>query len=116
MSSKFPQTVLAADNSEVFIESIDTSRLTKWMHDVLVEVDAVRKHFKPHHVHDLRVALRRCRSLALGLAELDPGAAWTRLRKEAKKPLSALGNLRDAEVMRGWITRLRVNDKPSTDQ
>ena len=116
MSSKLPQTVLAADNSEVFIESIDTSRLTKWMHDVLVEVDAVRKHFKPHHVHDLRVALRRCRSLALGLAELDPGAAWTRLRKEAKKPLSALGNLRDAEVMRGWITRLRVNDKPSTDQ
>jgi CHAD domain-containing protein len=116
MSSKLPQTVLAADNPEVFIESIDTSRLTKWMHDVLVEVDAVRKHFKPHHVHDLRVALRRCRSLALGLAELDPGAAWTRLRKEAKKPLAALGNLRDAEVMRGWITRLRINDKPSTDQ
>src|SRR5579864_6564022 len=104
MSSKLPQTVLAADHPEIFIESIDTSRLAKWMHDVLIELDAVRKHFKPHHVHDLRVALRRCRSNALGLAELAPGAAWTRLREEARKPLVALGNLREAEVMRRWIT------------
>jgi exopolyphosphatase/guanosine-5'-triphosphate,3'-diphosphate pyrophosphatase len=116
MSSKLPQTVLAANHPEVFIESIDTSRLAKWMHDVLIELDAVRKHFKPHHVHDFRVALRRCRSLALGLSELDPGTAWTRLRKEAKTPLVALSNLRDAAVMRGWITRLRVNDQPSTDR
>src|SRR4249920_2092980 len=99
MSSKLSLTVLAANNPEISIESIDASRLTKWMHSVLVELDAVRKHFKPRHVHDLRVALRRCRSLALGLTELDPGAAWARLLKETKKPLAALGNLRDAEVM-----------------
>ncbi len=61
------------------------------MHAVLVESDAVQQNFKPNHVHDLRVALRRCRSIAQGLAELDPDPAWTRLRKEAKKPLAASG-------------------------
>ena len=117
MSSKLPQTVLAAANHpEESSTSLDTSYLTKWMHSVLVELDAVRKHFKPHHVHDLRVALRRCRSIAQGLSELDPDHAWARLRKEAKKPLAALGDLRDAEVMRGWIARLHANDRVSTDR
>ena len=117
MSSKLPPTVLiAANKPEEIFTPIDSSRLTKWMHAVLSELDAVRKNFKPTHVHDLRVALRRCRSIAQGLAELDPDSAWARLRKEAKKPLAGLGNLRDAEVMRGWIARLHVNDKPSTDR
>jgi CHAD domain-containing protein len=117
MSSKLPPTVLVAANApEESFTSIDSSRLTKWMHSVLVEMEAVRKHFKPGHVHDLRVALRRCRSIAQGLAELDPDFAWTRLRKEAKRPLAGLGSLRDTEVMRNWIARLHVNDKPSTDR
>jgi CHAD domain-containing protein len=116
MSSKLPPTVLVdANQSEESLTSIDSSRLTKWMHSVLIEMDAVRKHFKPRHVHDLRVALRRCRSIAQGLAELDPDSGWERLRKETKKPLDALGRLRDTEVMRGWIGRLHVNDKSSTD-
>lgn len=117
MSSKLPSTVLVAANKpEESFTTIDSSRLTKWMHSVLVEMDAVQKHFKPNHVHDLRVALRRCRSIAQGLAELDPDSAWVRLRKEAKRPLAGLGSLRDTEVMRGWITRLHVSDKPSTDR
>jgi CHAD domain-containing protein len=116
MSSKLPQAALIAANMpEEPLTSIDSSRLTKWMHSVLIEMDAVRKHFKPRNVHDLRVALRRCRSIAQGLAELDPDSAWERLRKETKKPLDALGGLRDTEVMRGWIGRLHVNDKSSTD-
>jgi CHAD domain-containing protein len=117
MSSKLPPTVLvAANEAEETFTSVDSSRLTKWMHAVLIELDAVRKNFKPVHVHDLRVALRRCRSIAQGLAELDPDSPWARLRKETKKPLEALGGLRDVEVMRGWIARLHVNDKASTDQ
>lgn len=116
MSSKLPQAVfITTDQSQESLTSIDSSRLTKWMHSVLIEMDAVRKHFKPRHVHDLRVALRRCRSIAQGLAELDPDSGWERLRKETKKPLDALGRLRDTEVMRGWIGRLYVNDKASTD-
>src|SRR5580704_6913747 len=98
MSSKLPPTVLvAAHKPEESFTTIDSSRLTKWMHAVLVEMDAVQKHFKPNHVHDLRVALRRCRSIAQGLAELDPDSAWMRLRKEAKRPLAGLGSLRDTE-------------------
>jgi CHAD domain-containing protein len=115
MSSKLPQSVLAAANQlEDSPPTIDSSHLTKWMHAVLVELEAVRKHFKPRHVHDLRVALRRCRSIAHGLSEIDPGSAWVRLRKEAKRPLAALGSLRDTEVMRGWITRLHVNGNGSS--
>jgi CHAD domain-containing protein len=117
MSSKLPQTVLvAANDPEEYTASLDPSLLRKWMHAVLEETDAVRRHFKPRHVHDLRVALRRCRSVAQGLAELDTGAAWTRLRKEAKKPLAGLGDLRDTEVMRGWIVRLKVEDAASVEQ
>lgn len=117
MSSRLPPAVFVAANTpEEPSTTIDSSRLPKWMHSVLVEMDAVQKHFKPNHVHDLRVALRRCRSIAQGLAELDPDSAWNRLRKEAKRPLAGLGSLRDTEVMRGWIARLRVNDKPSTDR
>jgi CHAD domain-containing protein len=116
MSPKLPQAVfIATDKQEESLTSIDSSRLTKWMHSVLIEMDEVRKNFKPRHVHDLRVALRRCRSIAQGLAELDPDSGWERLRKETKKPLDALGRLRDTEVMRGWIGRLHVNDKASTD-
>jgi CHAD domain-containing protein len=116
MPSKLPSTAIVAANApEESLTSIDSSRLTKWMHSVLIEMDAVRKHFKPRHVHDLRVSLRRCRSIAQGLAELDPDSGWERLRKETKKPLDALGRLRDTEVMRRWIGRLHVNDKASTD-
>jgi CHAD domain-containing protein len=117
MSSKLPQTVLAAANSpDEFVATLDPALLTKWMRAVLEETDSVRKHFKPRHVHDLRVALRRCRSIAQGLAELDTGAPWTRLRKEAKKLLAAFGALRDVEVTRSWIVRLRVDDAASIER
>src|SRR5580698_3260765 len=117
MSAKLPPTaILASHDTEESSAPVDFPRLAKWMRAVISEHDAVLKHFKPNDVHDLRVALRRCRSVAQGLAELDPSSAWVRLRKEAKKPLAALGILRDAEVMRDWIVHLHVKDKMSTDR
>src|ERR1700689_4880952 len=117
MSAKLPPTaLLASHDAKESPAPVDSFRFTKWMRAVLTEQEAVRKHFKPKDVHDLRVAFRRCRSVAQGLAELDPGSVWVRLRKEAKKPLAALGILRDAEVMREWITHLHVKDKFSTDR
>jgi len=59
-------------------------------------------------VHDLRVALRRCRSLAQGLATIDVVEAklWRRLSRTARGLFSGLGTMRDAQVMRGWIDEL----------
>jgi hypothetical protein len=40
--------------------------LEYWAHRVLVESEKVGSHFDPDAVHDLRVALRRCRSKTCG--------------------------------------------------
>ena len=59
-------------------------------------------------VHDLRVALRRCRSLAQGLAVVDPvgRSIWRRLSTTGRPLFAGLGALRDAQVMRQWMTDL----------
>jgi CHAD domain-containing protein len=55
-------------------------------------------------VHDLRVALRRCRSLAQGLADVDlvHRDAWRTLARAARGLFDGLGHLRDAQVMCEW--------------
>jgi CHAD domain-containing protein len=88
----------------------ESPQLAKWLHRVLVELDAVRGQFKPKHVHDLRVALRRCRSAAQGIEQLDPSSAWPRMRKAAKNLLTGLGELRDAQVMKNWLVRLKMGE------
>jgi CHAD domain-containing protein len=59
-------------------------------------------------VHDLRVAVRRCRSLAQGLAGVDvvERKLWTSLSQAGRPVFSGLGALRDAQVMREWVTAL----------
>ncbi|HVO60335.1 MAG TPA: CHAD domain-containing protein, partial [Terriglobales bacterium] len=48
-------------------------------HRVLVESDKLGSHFDPDSVHDLRVALRRCRSMADGFLLIDPDPGWKQL-------------------------------------
>jgi CHAD domain-containing protein len=86
--------------------SAEAPQIEKWINRAVAELGEVRKHFQPSHVHDLRVALRRCRSVAMGLEEVDPSDAWPRLRKSAKRLLSGLGDLRDIQVMRTWLKKL----------
>jgi CHAD domain-containing protein len=57
-------------------------------------------------VHDLRVALRRCRSVADVMAEVDPDPGWPEVRKTVKKLFHALGDLRDTQVIEGWVRNL----------
>jgi len=45
------------------------------MERVLVDAIERRRGSRPDPVHDLRVALRRCRSLADGLMALDPDSS-----------------------------------------
>lgn len=62
-------------------------------------------------VHDLRVALRRCRSLAQGLAIVDVSERrlWRSLATAGRALFQGLGALRDAQVMRGWFQLLVID-------
>src|SRR6266852_8629890 len=80
--------------------------LRAWMERVLVECDRAAAGFEADPVHDLRVALRRCRSLADGLIALDPDRSWKDMKKAGRKLFQALGELRDMQVMQEWIEKL----------
>jgi CHAD domain-containing protein len=76
------------------------------MERVLKELDALRKAPDPDVVHDLRVAIRRCRSVAAVMEEVDPDTAWPHMRKLAKKLFRQLGDLRDTQVLEEWTKQL----------
>jgi CHAD domain-containing protein len=80
--------------------------LQYWMERVLKELDAVRESPDPDAVHDLRVAIRRCRSVAAVMEEVDPDAAWPDMRKLGKKLFRQLGELRDTQVLEDWARKL----------
>ena len=84
--------------------------LAHWMTQVLEECDRAQADFAKDPVHDLRVALRRCRSMADGLRAVDPSPDWKRMKKAAKHLFATLGELRDAQVMTDWIEQLSPPD------
>ena len=94
----------SADNKQV--------GLNHWMDCVMQEWVQARRDFAPGHIHDLRVALRRCRSIADGFVVLDPHPAWKQMKKEGIKLFGQLGALRDTQVMADWVRRLA----PDTDE
>jgi CHAD domain-containing protein/HD superfamily phosphodiesterase len=83
-----------------------TTGLRYWMHCVLEECDHVSASFSADPVHDLRVALRRCRSMADGLMAIDPHPTWKVMKKAGKVLFKSLGELRDAQVMMEWVEKL----------
>jgi exopolyphosphatase/guanosine-5'-triphosphate,3'-diphosphate pyrophosphatase len=84
------------------------------MDRVLAECDRAAVGFEADPVHDLRVALRRCRSLADGLMAMDPDSSWMDMKKAGKKLFQALGDLRDMQVMQEWIEKLGEASDPVT--
>jgi len=80
------------------------------------ECGRVQSGFAADPVHDLRVALRRCRSMAEGFRAVDPDATWRRMRKAGKALFSALGELRDVQVLKEWVERLGAPDDPVRDR
>jgi CHAD domain-containing protein len=76
------------------------------MERVLEECDRADKGFDVEAVHDLRVALRRCRSLADGFRAIDPDPSWKEMRKAGKRIFQELGELRDMQVMEEWVDKL----------
>ena len=88
--------------------------LAFWMSRVLEECDHVGAGFAADPVHDLRVALRRCRSMADGLMAVDPDPAWKEMKKAGKQLFSSLGDLRDVQVMEEWTGKLGSADDTVT--
>ena len=86
--------------------------LRAWMDRVLEECDRAAAGFEADPVHDLRVALRRCRSLADGLMAMDPDPSWKEMKKSGKKVFQSLGDLRDMHVMQEWIEKLSDTSDP----
>jgi CHAD domain-containing protein len=77
-----------------------------WMRRVLAEHSKAGRELHPDTVHDLRVALRRCRSMADGLMEVDSDRAWGEMKKSGRKLFRRLGELRDTHVMIEWVQKL----------
>jgi CHAD domain-containing protein len=96
--------------------SARSSRLSHALEDVLSRVKrsqkSARRSLDTESVHDLRVALRRCRSLAEGFAEMDPCPVWRDLRKACGEQQAGLSELRDSQVLAEWVTRLGLSRGP----
>ena len=71
-----------------------------------------QKKLKTDPVHDFRVALRRCRSLAEGFSAIDPDPVWRRLRKASKGVQRGMSDLRDVQVLEHWLKPLRLTSGP----
>ena len=82
------------------------SGLRHWMQRVLKQCTQVQRSFSADPVHDLRVALRRCRSIASGVAEVDSDPAWREMRRESRRLFRKLGALRDLHVQAEWVHTL----------
>jgi len=86
-----------------------------WMERVVSECEKARGNFDADAVHDLRVALRRCRSMAEGLQRINADPNWKKMRKAGKTVFAALGDLRDTQVLLEWVERLR-SESPAVAQ
>lgn len=89
--------------------------LRYWMLRTLDECDNVAADFSADPVHDLRVSLRRCRSMADGMMAMDPDHDWKAMKKAGKQLFQSLGDLRDTQIMMEWIEKLqgKVEYSPS---
>jgi CHAD domain-containing protein len=89
-----------------------TTGLRYWMLRVLDECEKVSTDFDADPVHDLRVALRRCRSMADGMVAIDPDRNWKAMKKGGKQLFQRLGELRDVQIMMEWIEELHLTAVP----
>jgi CHAD domain-containing protein len=86
--------------------------LEVWMDRVLERTEQVRHSWDADDVHDLRVALRRCRTMADALSEVNPGPGWRKLKRTTRESFHALGELRDTQVKRARVKKIGAPGDP----
>ncbi len=87
--------------------------LANWMNQVLACHRVAQRDPDVRAVHQLRKALRRCRTLAGALREVDPTPEWRAMLKASRALFKALGGLRDTHVLVIWLDRLDPGDDPA---
>ncbi len=93
--------------------SAKKSGLLYWAQRAIEECDNASHDFAADPVHDLRVAIRRCRSLADGFLSVDPDPGWKQMKRMAKPLFASLGELRDVQVMMEWVDKLSSIEDPA---
>ena len=86
--------------------------LELWMNRVSEMADKVQDDWDADNVHDLRVALRRCRAMADAVSEVNPGPGWKKLKKVTRDLFQALGELRDTQVAKQWVRKFGTAKDP----
>ncbi len=79
--------------------------LEVWMDRVLELAPKVEPKWRKGEVHDLRVALRRCRTMGEALREVSPSSRWRKIKKVSRKLFHASGDLHDTQVQRNWVKK-----------
>jgi CHAD domain-containing protein len=87
--------------------------LEVWMNRALEKADELRPNWDADDVHDVRVALRRCRTMADTLREVNPDPGWRKLKKASKELFHTLGDLRDTQVEQEWVEKLGSRGDPA---
>lgn len=80
--------------------------LEVWMERVLERADKVSPDWDADDIHDLRTALRRCRTMADVLQQVNPAPGWRKLKQGSRELFQVMGKLRDTQVERLWIKKL----------
>jgi len=86
--------------------------LEVWMDRVIERADRIKPEWKADDIHDLRVALRRCRTMAETLNEVVPDPGWRKLKKASRELFHALGDFRDIQVKRALIKKVETPGDP----
>ena len=86
--------------------------LERHLHQALRKQKLARRDLNEEVIHDFRVAIRRCRSLAEQFSEMDPRPVWRELRKVCRQQLRGLSELRDTQVMAEWVHKLKFDSEP----
>ena len=90
------------------------SGLGHWMLQAPRKAAKAAAELTSRSVHDVRVVLRRCRSLVDGFRAVDPDKRWQKMRRSAKGLFDSLGALRDSYVMQEWVKKLGQESDPVT--
>jgi CHAD domain-containing protein len=86
--------------------------LDDWMARAADLAEKVQRTWHGDDVHDLRTALRRCRTMAEALSEVNPDPGWRKLKKSTRRLFRALGELRDIQVKIEWSKKLGAASDP----
>lgn len=103
---------MAHDNSSNAPQKKQRSGLAHFMTKVLKDAKRAEPDLHEEPVHDLRTALRRCRTMAQALSAFDPEKSFKKMRKGSGRLFHQLGELRDVQVMMDWVKKIAPTADP----